>query len=337
MRTKQPRSEHLKSHAQDAEGNDEGVENEKRHSGTGTVLSRFRDVTSKLLDPRCVWQHNPPMKTLRRLLPLVALAFTPLLPAATAPTAAKSVLGSTIFKWEELQVRPTNAGERRDVADNPTPTLAVFECHITTLNPGRASHPPHKHNQEELIFMKEGTVEIHLNGQTQRAGPGSVFFYASNDMHNITNVGEGRATYWVVNLASAVTHDLEKQNKASTLKSGVFDWTKLTATPTPSGERRDVCRGSTVTLENLSVHISTVKAGEATHAPHRHPDEEMIIVKEGALDVTINGKTDRANAGSIILFASNDLHGMRNAGTSSATYYVIRAVTTATPKATPAP
>jgi quercetin dioxygenase-like cupin family protein len=280
----------------------------------------------------------------RRLLPLLSLGFTLSLSAATAPApapvptpAARPVLGSGVYKWEDLAVRVSPVGERRNVADNPTPTLAVFECHITTLNPGKASHPPHKHNQEELIFMKEGTAEIHLNGQTQRAGAGSVFFYASNDMHNITNVGDGRATYWVVNLATAVTHDLEKHNQASTLKSGVFDWTKLTPVPTPTGERRDVCRGSTVTLENLSVHITTVKPGQATHAPHRHPDEEIVIVKEGALDVTINGKTERASAGSVILFASNDLHGMRNAADIPTTYYVVRAVTTATPKTAPAP
>jgi quercetin dioxygenase-like cupin family protein len=282
------------------------------------------------------------MNSSSRLLPLLVFGFTLPLSAAdgpapvSAPAAVrtpKPMLGSTIFKWEDLAVRISPVGERRDVSDNPTPTLAVFECHITTLNPGKASHPPHRHNQEELIFMKEGTAEIHINGETQRAGPGSVFFYASNDLHNVTNVGDSRATYWVVNLATAVTHDLEKHHKASTLHSGVFDWAKMTPTPTGSGERRAVCQGSTVTLENLSVHISTVNPGEATHTPHRHPDEEIVIVKEGALDVTINGKTERANAGSIILFASNDLHGMRNAAASRTTYYVIRAVTTATPKA----
>ena len=72
---------------------------------------------------------------------------------------ARPMIGSTVFKWDDLQVRVTPNGERRDVANNPTPTLPVFECHITTLNPGRASHAPHRHPQEELILVKEGTLD----------------------------------------------------------------------------------------------------------------------------------------------------------------------------------
>ena len=243
------------------------------------------------------------------------------------------MIGSTIFKWEDLAVKPSGVGERRDVIDNPTPTFATFEAHVTTLNPGKASHPPHRHNIEELIFMKEGTAEVFLEGQTHRAGPGSFFFYASGEQHNLTNVGEGRATYWVINLATALTADTEKQHRDGVMHSSVFDWAKLKVVPTNSGERRDVCNTTTATLDKFSVHVTTIKPGEASHPAHRHPDEEIIIVKEGALDVTINGKTDRASAGSIIFFASNDLHGMRNAADTSTSYYVIRATSTTTPKA----
>ena len=94
---------------------------------------------------------------------LVLTASLPLFAADTAkqPAAPKSKIGSTVFKWEDLKVRVTPNGERRDVADNATPTLAVFECHVTTLNPGRESHAPHRHPQEELIIVKEGIVEVH--------------------------------------------------------------------------------------------------------------------------------------------------------------------------------
>jgi quercetin dioxygenase-like cupin family protein len=57
----------------------------------------------------------------------------------------------------------------------------------------------------------------------------------------------------------------------------------------------------------------------------------MILIKEGTLEVTINGETQRASAGSIFFYASNDLHGMRNVGLTPATYYVFRFVTAKTP------
>lgn len=256
--------------------------------------------------------------------------------AANPKQAARPTLGSTVFNWDNLVVKTSANGERRDVANNPTATLATFECHITTLNPGKESHAPHRHPQEELIIVKEGTLEVHINGQTQVAGPGSTFFYASNDAHAVKNVGDTRATYWVINLATTVTQTPAVHNKEPKLKSAVFDWTKLTVKPSKVGEGRSVLNGSTVTLKNLESHITTVNAGEASHAAHRHPDEELIIVKEGTIEFTINGKAERAGPGSIALFGSNDLHGMRNVGTTRATYHVIRLVTAATPKAEPA-
>ena len=89
----------------------------------------------------------------------------------------------------------------------------------------------------------------------------------------------------------------------------------------------------TVTLANFEAHITTLKPGEAPHAAHRHPDEELVVVKEGTIEVSINGEKQRAGAGSIFFYGSNDEHGMKNVGTTNATYFVIRVVTEATPKA----
>src|SRR5689334_2833247 len=80
-------------------------------------------------------------------------------------TEPRPMMGSMVFKWEELTVKATPKGESRTVANNPTPTLATFESHITTLNPGQASHDPHRHPQEELIIVKEGTLEVYIEGR----------------------------------------------------------------------------------------------------------------------------------------------------------------------------
>jgi len=87
---------------------------------------------------------------------------------------------------------------RRDVMRAPTPTLDELEMHITTLNPGQVSHPPHQHPEEELLIVREGTVETLQNGKASRLGPGSIIFHSSNDLHNIRNVGTTPATYHVI-------------------------------------------------------------------------------------------------------------------------------------------
>jgi len=50
----------------------------------------------------------------------------------------------------------------------------------------------------------------------------------------------------------------------------------------------------------------------------------LIIVKEGLIESTQNGEIKRAGPGSIIFESSNQLHGLRNAGTTPATYFVIK-------------
>ena len=253
-----------------------------------------------------------------------------MMPAADSPK-----LSSKVFTWESLVVQPSGVGERREVARNPTPTLGEFECHVTTLNPGLVSHPPHTHPQEELIILRNGTLDVQINGATTRVGPGSLFFFASNDLHNVRNVGDQPATYFVFNFMTAVTATLRGQAAQPAIPgrmgSSVFDWSKLEVKTTKTGERRDVTDRPTLTLANFECHITTLKAGESPHAPHHHPDEEIILVKEGQMAVTINGTMQRAGPGSICYITSGDEHGWKNVGDTVATYYVIRIKTEATP------
>ncbi len=124
------------------------------------------------------------MNTTRRLAVLLALSSLALVtnvraqaPAADAPKPPKATMGSTVINWDKLEVKTTKTGARREVFDAPTATLNNFECHVTTLNPGEIPHQPHRHPDEEMIVIKEGTLEVTINGQSQRAGPGSIFFY----------------------------------------------------------------------------------------------------------------------------------------------------------------
>ena len=87
--------------------------------------------------------------------------------------AQKQMQRSTVFEWASLEAKPTQTGIRRDVMRAPTPTLDELEIHITTLNPGQVSHPPHQHPEEELLIVREGTVETLQNGKASQLGPGS--------------------------------------------------------------------------------------------------------------------------------------------------------------------
>jgi len=132
----------------------------------------------------------------------------------------------------------------------------------------------------------------------------------------------------VFNFSTAATAKLRGKAAEPTpegyLGSSIHEWTTLPVKPTASGARRDIFDRPTATLKNLECHVTTIKAGESPHAAHRHPDEEIILIKEGQVTMTIAGQATQAGPGSIIYISANDEHGLKNTGTTAATYYVLR-------------
>ena len=130
---------------------------------------------------------------------VAAAAVCATLAVVSAQQTPAPLLPSTAFDWAAIPVRETKVGSARQVVRAPTITLDELEIHITTLNPGQTSHPPHQHPNEELLIIKDGTVEALVNGEWKRVGVGSVIFQASNQLHTIRNAGDTPATYHVVN------------------------------------------------------------------------------------------------------------------------------------------
>ena len=108
------------------------------------------------------------------------------------------VMGSSVFDWNSIEAKPTKVGSVRKFFQAPTATLDELECHVTTINPGEMPHAAHKHADEELIVLKEGTVEANLDGEVRRVEQGSIIFQASNKMHSLKNIGKTPATYYVI-------------------------------------------------------------------------------------------------------------------------------------------
>lgn len=115
-------------------------------------------------------------------------------------SAESPVLSSVAFPFSDLKAHATDngSGEIRSIIKGSVPTREQVEVHETTLHPGASPHPPHRHKHSEFWLIREGIVEITINGQGHQLGPGSAAFAASNDEHGIKNIGSVPATYFVV-------------------------------------------------------------------------------------------------------------------------------------------
>jgi quercetin dioxygenase-like cupin family protein len=136
---------------------------------------------------------------------VVALAACAASPAAVALADQPQAMGSRIFDWNATPSVPNETGSVKSFCKARTATLNELEMHATTLEPGKASHPPHKHPNEELIILKQGTLEAYVNGEWKRVETGSIIFAASNQLHGVRNVGSEPAIYHVINWRSPLT------------------------------------------------------------------------------------------------------------------------------------
>lgn len=138
------------------------------------------------------------MLTRRDLIIALISGFAAIGLFTAAENKPPALMGSSAFDWKSIAVITNETGSVRKFFQAPTATLDELECHVTTLNPGQMPHPPHKHANEELVIIREGTVEVLVNGELKRVGPGSVVFNASNVLHSLRNVGNTPAVYHVI-------------------------------------------------------------------------------------------------------------------------------------------
>jgi (S)-ureidoglycine aminohydrolase len=68
--------------------------------------------------------------------------------------------------------------------------------HVTTLNEGLPSHPPHTHPEEEIILLIKGNATMQVENKDFVMSPGDFVFAASGDSHGIRNSGKGQCEYF---------------------------------------------------------------------------------------------------------------------------------------------
>jgi mannose-6-phosphate isomerase-like protein (cupin superfamily) len=145
-------------------------------------------------------------------MPLTRRDLCSMLPAVLLPAILPfevsaqqdSAMPSAMFPFDKLPVQTANDAQYREALKGKLATGESVEVHETTLPPGAAPHPPHRHVHSEMWLIREGTVELNVNGAIYHLGPGSVGFVRSNDLHGIKNTGVAAATYFVVEIGPGV-------------------------------------------------------------------------------------------------------------------------------------
>jgi len=107
------------------------------------------------------------------------------------------------------------------------------------------------------------------------------------------------------------------------LSSEAYPFEELRASASGENRFRPVLEGRMHAGCALEVHESDLAPGGMPHPPHHHVHEEMFLIREGTVEVTISGRARRLGPGGVAFIASGDEHGIRNVGDTHAQYFVI--------------
>ena len=108
-----------------------------------------------------------------------------------------------------------------------------------------------------------------------------------------------------VNAADVTMQDAQNEGK-TTGKAGVY------------------LDGETTGTRSLQVGRFLLNPGAEPHAPHTHPEEELLIVTRGTGEIVCGGKTYPVRPGAVMFADPNVEHGIKNTGTRPIEFYWIK-------------
>lgn len=110
-------------------------------------------------------------------------------------------LQSSVVKAKTLQPEGAAPGAKAYVHFNgPTKQLAALASGFVTLEPGAQPHPPHRHPEEEIMIVGEGTGEFFINGAATQVKVGDMVFAESNVLHGVRNTGKTQMTFYFIKM-----------------------------------------------------------------------------------------------------------------------------------------
>lgn len=201
-----------------------------------------------------------------------------------------------------------------------TAALDLLSCHAAILVPGHSPHPPHAHQDEELLIVLDGEADLliadrphYAHARPVRVKAGDFAFYPAFQHHTIRNPGDRPVRYLMFRWNRGEATPPTGRLRTSVVRD------PLPAEPEPDRgfTMRRIFEGPTQWLRKLHCHSSRVEPG-AGYAPHADAYDVAMIVQSGR--VATLGR--EVGPGELIFYPAGSVHGLRNVGTEPARYLV---------------
>lgn len=240
----------------------------------------------------------------------------------TARGAFSQAIESGVYTWAKAPVMKKPMSEQRAILDGTSTDFSHISIHATTLLPRQAPHPAHKHDDEELIIIKEGKLTVTIAGKSKTLGAGSVALFMPGDEHGFENKEASPATYYVMRYTAKEPVDRERGQQSG--GSFWIDWNDVVFQPHDKGGIRRLFDRATAMTKRFEMHVTTLNKDLWSHPPHTHRAAEILLMIDSSAQESIAGKLQPATVGDLIFLESNVPHAIQNTSRGSCTYFAFQ-------------
>jgi quercetin dioxygenase-like cupin family protein len=217
-----------------------------------------------------------------------------------------------------LEQDPATGWKPHPLFRGSTAAVADMGCHVSILDPGREPHPPHRHDEEEILLVLDGEAELVVESTTsqegyarQRAERGTFAYYPAHFAHTLHNTGGAPVTYVMFKWTT------DRNDDGAILGHRLVPLDQVPDVDGTQFSKRPVLGGATRYLRHLHAHVTSLAPG-AGYEPHADPYDVGIVVLEG----TVQTLDKSVGANGVVFYAAGERHGMRNVGDAPAVYVV---------------
>lgn len=183
-------------------------------------------------------------------------------------------------------------------------------------------------NEEQLLMIKSGMLNISFGDSSWSIGPGSIALLMPGEKYSIQTSGKAAANFYTMRYRSKKPIDMARGRAAG--GSFVRDWNKLRFRAHDRGGVRSYFQRPTAMSARFEMHVTTLKPKLKSHEPHTHRAEEIILMMDDGGDgksrteMLIGDNSFQGGAGDLYYIGTNLLHGIRNIGEVECSYFAFQ-------------
>lgn len=257
------------------------------------------------------------MRTHQLLFLLLSFAFV------QSANAQIPILQTTVYKWDTEQVLKTPYGTKRNQFVGYGDILGKHVLKGLTITGGKSVELDCSNTRDEmLVIVKYGPVHFNLNNKEEKdMDKGSLVFVKPGDKLLVENRRKDDVEIYVMEMFTMLKPE---EMRSNVTPSFMMDWKDMVYKPHDHGGVMQLFDVTTIMLKRFDAHITFLTPGMKSHDPHRHINEEIILMIDGEGEMVLGENKEKISSGDAAWVESGILHNITNIGKKPAIYFAIQ-------------